>query len=110
MLPFCCRLQAHFEKVKRICDTTTLPLAMHHLSDKITSQLDISKLTDKLRQAKVDSSALTPKEKYETWEEIKIKSMVLLILSTLCMTCWVYSLSSHKYAFLTLLLFFVAFL
>jgi hypothetical protein len=76
MLPFHCRLQAHFEKVKMICDTTTLPLAMHHLSDKITSQLDISKLTDKLRQGKVDSSALTPKEKYDTWEEIKIKSMI----------------------------------
>lgn len=32
-------------------------------------------------------------------------SMVFLILSTLCMTCWVYSLSNHKYAFLTMLLF-----
>jgi hypothetical protein len=59
-----------------ICDTTTLPLAMHHLSDKIMSQLDISKLIDKLRQGKVDSSALTPNEKYDTWEEIKIKSMI----------------------------------
>jgi peroxin-3 len=84
MLPFHCRLQAHFEKVKRICDTTTLPLAMHHLSDKIMSELDISKLTDKLRQGKVDSSALTPKEKYDTWEEIKIKSMEFLILSIIC--------------------------
>nr|ACG41301.1 lysine and histidine specific transporter [Zea mays] len=80
------QLQAHFEKVKMICDTTTLPLAMHHLSDKITSQLDISKLTDKLRQAKVDSSALTPKEKYETWEEIKIKSFTKTVSSMWAMT------------------------
>jgi peroxin-3 len=78
--------------VKRICDTTTLSLAMHHLSDKITSQLDISKLTDKIWKGKVDSSELTPKAKYETWKEIKFMSMVFLILSTLCMTCWVYCL------------------
>lgn len=75
---FYCRLQAHFEKVQRICDTTTLPLAMHQLSVNIMSELDISKLTDKLRQGKVGSSALTPKEKYDTWEEIKIKSMIYI--------------------------------
>ncbi|CAD6219763.1 unnamed protein product [Miscanthus lutarioriparius] len=80
------QLQAHFEKVKRICDTTTLPLAMHHLSDKITSELDISKLTDKLRRGKVDSSALTPKEKYDTWEEIKIKSFTKTVSSMWAMT------------------------
>ncbi|KAL5657865.1 hypothetical protein ACJX0J_031028, partial [Zea mays] len=80
------QLQTHFEKVKMICDTTTLPLAMHHLSDKIMSQLDISKLIDKLRQGKVDSSALTPNEKYDTWEEIKIKSFTKTVSSMWAMT------------------------
>jgi len=70
------QLQQHFEKVQSICDTTTLPLAMHQLCENITSQLDISKLTAKLRQGKAESRAMTPKEKYDTWEEIKIKSMI----------------------------------
>jgi peroxin-3 len=65
--------------VQSICDSTTLPLAMHQLCEKIMSELDILKLTDKLRQGKVESSALTPKEKYDTWEAIKIKSTVVLI-------------------------------
>ncbi|KAJ1289229.1 hypothetical protein BS78_02G148400 [Paspalum vaginatum] len=80
------QLQEHFEKVQRICDTTTLPLAMHHLCDKITTLLDISKLTDKLRQGKVESSALTPKEKLDTWEEIKIKSFTKTVSSIWAMT------------------------
>lgn len=79
---FCCRLQAHFEKVQKICDTTTLPLAMHQLCANIMSELDISSLTDKLRQGKVGSSSLTPKEKYDTWEEIKIKSMIYIFILT----------------------------
>jgi len=49
---------------------------MHQLCENITSQLDISKLTAKLRQGKAESRAMTPKEKYDTWEEIKIKSMI----------------------------------
>ncbi|CAN6224066.1 unnamed protein product [Urochloa humidicola] len=80
------QLQEHFEKVQRICDTTTLPMAMHQLSEKIMSELDISKLTDKLRQGKVESSALTPKEKYDTWEEIKIKSFTKTVSSMWAMT------------------------
>ncbi|PUZ70310.1 hypothetical protein GQ55_2G218200 [Panicum hallii var. hallii] len=80
------QLQEHFEKVQSICDTTTLPLAMHQLCENITSQLDISKLTDKLRQGKAESSALTPKEKYDTWEEIKIKSFTKTVSSMWAMT------------------------
>ncbi|OEL25300.1 Peroxisome biogenesis protein 3-2, partial [Dichanthelium oligosanthes] len=80
-------LQEHFEKVQKICDTTTLPLAMHQLCEKIMTELDISKLTDKLRQGKVQSSAaLTPKEKYDTWEEIKIKSFTKTVSSMWAMT------------------------
>ncbi|RLN35124.1 peroxisome biogenesis protein 3-1-like [Panicum miliaceum] len=80
------QLQEHFEKVQSICGTTTLPLAMHQLCENITSQLDISKLTDKLRQGKAESSALTPKEKYDTWEEIKIKSFTKTVSSMWAMT------------------------
>lgn len=45
-------------------------------------ELDISHLTEKLMHGKGESSApaLTPKEKYDTWEKIKILSTLLLIL------------------------------
>ncbi|KAG2642694.1 hypothetical protein PVAP13_2KG208300 [Panicum virgatum] len=59
---------------------------MHQLCENITSQLDISKLTDKLRQGKAESRALTPKEKYDTWEEIKIKSFTKTVSSMWAMT------------------------
>lgn len=77
-----CRLQTHFENVQKISDTTTLPFAMHYLRSRIMEELDISHLTEKLMHGKGESSApaLTPKEKYDTWEKIKILSTLLLIL------------------------------
>lgn len=74
------RLQTHFENVQRISDTTTLPFAMHYLRSRIMEELDISHLTEKLVQGKGESNALTPKEKLDTWEKIKILSMIILIL------------------------------
>jgi hypothetical protein len=71
------RLQAHFENVQRISDTTTLPFAMHYLRSRIIEELDISHLTERLLQGKGgDSAALTPKEKLDTWERIKILSTI----------------------------------
>ena len=90
--------------MQSICDTTTLPLAMHQLCENITSQLDISKLTAKLRQGKAESRALTPKEKYDTWEEIKIKSTIIFFVVTIAWPFLFFSLSNHKYALVTMLL------
>ncbi|XP_048527554.1 peroxisome biogenesis protein 3-2-like [Triticum urartu] len=65
------QLEAHFEKVQRISDTTTLPFAMHYLRSRVMEELDISHLTERLLQGKGE---LTPEDKYETWEKIKILS------------------------------------
>ena len=70
------RLQAHFENVQRISDTTTLPFAMHYLRSRIMEELDISHLTERLLQGKGESGLLTTKEKYDTWEKIKVLSMI----------------------------------
>ncbi|XP_062199776.1 peroxisome biogenesis protein 3-1-like [Phragmites australis] len=80
------QLQTHFENVQRISDTTTLPFAMHYLRSRIMEELDISHLTEKLLQGKGESSALTPKEKYDTWEKIKIMSFARTVSSMWAMT------------------------
>jgi peroxin-3 len=83
------RLQAHFENVQRISDTTTLPFAMHYLRSRIMEELDISHLTERLLQGKGgESGALTPKEKLDTWERIKVLSMIdTRLVSSCCMAC-----------------------
>ncbi|XP_047050211.1 peroxisome biogenesis protein 3-1-like [Lolium rigidum] len=81
------QLQAHFENVQRISDTTTLPFAMHYLRSRIIEELDISHLTERLLQGKGgDSTALTPKEKLDTWERIKILSFTRTVSSLWAMT------------------------
>ncbi|KAL6655803.1 hypothetical protein ACP70R_006629 [Stipagrostis hirtigluma subsp. patula] len=80
------QLQTHFENVQRISDTTTLPFAMHYLRTRIMEELDISHLTEKLLQGKGESSALTPKEKIDTWEKIKILSFTRTVSSMWAMT------------------------
>ncbi|KAJ4832337.1 hypothetical protein Tsubulata_027820 [Turnera subulata] len=46
------QMQAHFENVQRIADTTTLPHAMHYLSTRIEEELDLSHLTERLMKGK----------------------------------------------------------
>uniref|UniRef100_A0A453EX04 Uncharacterized protein n=1 Tax=Aegilops tauschii subsp. strangulata TaxID=200361 RepID=A0A453EX04_AEGTS len=77
------QLEAHFEKVQRISDTTTLPFAMHYLRSRIMEELDISHLTERLLQGKGE---LTPEDKYETWEKIKILSFTRTVSSMWAMT------------------------
>jgi hypothetical protein len=56
------RLQAHFDNVQRISDSTTLPIAMHDLFSWIMEELDILQLIERLLQGKGgDSSVLTPR-------------------------------------------------
>ena len=86
------RLEAHFQKVQRISDTTTLPFAMHYLRSRVMEELDISHLTERLLQGKGE---LTPEDKYETWEKIKILSMVPWFISSSFMACLCSSSLSH---------------
>ncbi|XP_072993175.1 peroxisome biogenesis protein 3-1-like [Typha latifolia] len=68
------QLQAHFENIQRISDTTTLPYAVHYLRSRIYEELDLTHLTEKLMQGKGQSSALPSKEKIELWEMLKVLS------------------------------------
>ncbi|CAL9043180.1 unnamed protein product [Musa banksii] len=80
------QLQAHFENIQRISDTTTLPYAMHYLRSRISEDLDLSHLTEKLMQGKGQSSALSSKEKLELWDRLKILSFTRTAASLWSMT------------------------
>ncbi|KAK8949473.1 Peroxisome biogenesis protein 3-2 [Platanthera zijinensis] len=75
------QLQNHFQSIQRISDTATLPYAMHYLRSRITEDLDLSDLTDKLRQPKG-----LPREKAELWERLKVLSFTRLTTSLWSMT------------------------
>ena len=74
------RIQAHFESVQRIADTTTLPHAMQFLSSRIEEELELSHLTDRLMKGKDQPNTLTSSEKHELWDRLKILSMSRLVL------------------------------
>ncbi|RWW69810.1 hypothetical protein BHE74_00022566 [Ensete ventricosum] len=69
---------------QRISDTTTLPYAMHYLRSRISKDLDLSHLTEKLMQGKGHSSSLAVKEKFELWERLKILSILLALCLGFC--------------------------
>ncbi|XP_015581101.2 peroxisome biogenesis protein 3-2 isoform X1 [Ricinus communis] len=77
---------AHFENIQRIADTTTLPHAMHYLSSRIAEELDLSQLTERLMKGKGQPNALTPSEKLELWDRLKILSFTRLVVSLWAMT------------------------
>ena len=70
-----CRIQAHFEHIQRIADTTTLPHAIQHLQTRIEEDLDLSHLTERLMMGKGQPNTLTLAEKLDLWENLKILSM-----------------------------------
>lgn len=72
-------MQAHFENIQRIADTTTLPHAMLYLSSRVAEELDLSHLTERLMKGKGRPNTLTSLEKLELWDRLKILSMELLI-------------------------------
>lgn len=74
------RMQAHFENIQKIADTTTLPHAVHYLSSQIAEELDHSQLIERLQKAKGQPNSLTPSEKHELWDRLKILSMNLMSL------------------------------
>ncbi|KAI3868021.1 hypothetical protein MKX03_035237 [Papaver bracteatum] len=75
------QLQAHFESIQRIADTTTLPYAIHYLQRRISQDLDLSNSMQRLIQAKSQPGLLTKAEKVELWERLKILGFVKIVLS-----------------------------
>lgn len=71
------RMQAHFENIQTIADTTTLPHAMHYLNSRIAEELDSTYLTERLMQMKGKSP-----EKLELWDRLKVLSMNLSFFGT----------------------------
>lgn len=69
------RIQAHFEYVQRVADSTTLPHVMHFLDIRLAENLDLTPLTERLIQGKGQPNALTRTEQLELWDRLKILSM-----------------------------------
>ncbi|XP_062117966.1 peroxisome biogenesis protein 3-2 [Humulus lupulus] len=80
------QMQAHFENIQRIADTTTLPHAMQFLSSRIEEELQLSHLTDRLMQGKGQPNTLTYSEKLELWDKLKYLSFTRMVLSLWTMT------------------------
>ncbi|WOL12860.1 peroxisome biogenesis protein 3-1 [Canna indica] len=80
------QLQAHFENIQRISDTTTLPYSMHYLRTRVSEDLDLSHLTEKLIHGKGQSNIFTAKEKLELWEKLKVLSFTRTAASLWSMT------------------------
>ncbi|KAJ8773112.1 hypothetical protein K2173_028289 [Erythroxylum novogranatense] len=75
------QMQTHFENIQRIADTTTLPHVIQYLSDRITEDLDLSDVTEKLRKGKLQPSTMTPLHKVELWDRLKILSFTRMVVS-----------------------------
>ncbi|CAM8886662.1 hypothetical protein QQ045_027827 [Rhodiola kirilowii] len=80
------QLQAHFENIQRIADTTTLPHAVGLLHDRIADELDLAPLTDRLVQGKGQANSLMPLEKIELWDRLKILSFTRTVVSVWALT------------------------
>ncbi|XP_076948213.1 peroxisome biogenesis protein 3-2-like [Bidens hawaiensis] len=80
------QMQMHFENIQRIADTMTLPHTMLYLSSRVAEELDLLHLTDKLMRGKDQSNSLTPSEKLELWDRLKMLSFTRLVLSIWAMT------------------------
>ncbi|GKV05119.1 hypothetical protein SLEP1_g17160 [Rubroshorea leprosula] len=80
------QLQAHFENIQRIADTTTLPHAMHCLSCTIAEELDLSPLTEMLKKGKDQPNSLSFSEKLELWDRLTILSFTRMVVSVWAVT------------------------
>ncbi|KAL0464174.1 UNVERIFIED_CONTAM: Peroxisome biogenesis protein 3-2 [Sesamum latifolium] len=75
------QIQAHFESVQRIADSTTLPHVMHFLESRLAENLDLTHLTERLIQGKGQPNTLTMAEKLELWDRLKILSFTKMVSS-----------------------------
>lgn len=80
------QMQVHFENIQRIANTTTLPHAMLYLSSRVAEELDLLHLTERLIKGKGQPNTLTPSEKLELWDRLKILSFTRMVLSIWAMT------------------------
>ncbi|KAE8676137.1 Peroxisome bioproteinsis protein 3-2 [Hibiscus syriacus] len=80
------QMQAHFENIQRIADTTTLPHAIHYLSCRIDDDLNLSHLTNRLMKGKDQPSSLSSSEKLVLWERLKILSFTRMVVSIWAVT------------------------
>ncbi|GKV23639.1 hypothetical protein SLEP1_g33344 [Rubroshorea leprosula] len=80
------QLQGHFENIQRIAETTTLPHAMHYLSNRLAEELDLSLLTEKLKKGKGQPNSLSSSEKLELWDRLKILSFTRMVVSMWAVT------------------------
>lgn len=83
------QLQAHFENIQRVSDTITLPYAMSFLRSRISKDLDLTYLTEKLMQSKGQNGGISTKEKIELWDKLKVLSFTKLASSlwSMAMLC-----------------------
>ncbi|KAK4782364.1 hypothetical protein SAY86_016466 [Trapa natans] len=79
-------MQAHFENIQRIANTTTLPHAIHYLSSRIAEELDLSHLMERLMKGRDQPNSLTQAEKLELWDHLKILSFTRMVLSLWALT------------------------
>lgn len=80
------QLQEHFETIQRIVDTTTMPHAINYLGSKVAEELDLSAWTERLMLGKGQPNTLTPTEKMEIWDRLKVLSFTRMVLSLWAMT------------------------
>ncbi|KAL1214083.1 Peroxisome biogenesis protein 3-2 [Cardamine amara subsp. amara] len=72
------QMKAHFESIQMIVDSTTLPHAMQYLSIRISEEIDVSNVMERLNKGK---GMLSPSEKLQLWDELKILSFTRMALS-----------------------------
>ncbi|XP_051119241.1 peroxisome biogenesis protein 3-2-like isoform X2 [Andrographis paniculata] len=80
------QIQAHFESVQIIADSTTLPHVMQFLENQINENLDLTHLTERLIQGKGHPNTLTASEKLELWDRLKILSFTKMLSSIWAVT------------------------
>ncbi|KAK4486105.1 hypothetical protein RD792_008773 [Penstemon davidsonii] len=80
------QIQAHFESVQRIADSTTLPHVMDLLYTRLAENLDLTHSTERLIQGKGQPNTLSTTEKLELWDRLKILSFTKMVSSLWSMT------------------------
>ncbi|EOA38868.1 hypothetical protein CARUB_v10011233mg [Capsella rubella] len=72
------QMKAHFENIQLIVDSTTLPHTLQYLSVRISEEIDVSDVMERLNKGK---GLLSPPEKLQLWDELKILSFTRMVLS-----------------------------